>query len=211
MTPNEWMQKVVKGLLIAATEVFKSKYLIYTNTSTAAFTFIVGDYLTQRYEQLTDGEPKGFNFTRSANMGIAGVLNGFMFHHWYRFLDTKLPGTCIRTVIKKTVLDMLIGSNLSIMCLFAAQAALENGSFEQFLDDVRNGWFPVYVSDLMLWPATQFINFYYLKPKYRLVFVNLVTLVASVYRSHIAHEVQEKHNKGVKQLLHFLYVFNAIF
>lgn len=192
------MRQLVKSLFTATTKAFRSKYLIYTNTSTAAITFIIGDYLTQRLERLTDEEPQGFSFTRSANMGIAGVLNGFIFHHWYRFLDTKLPGACIRTVIKKTALDMLVGSNISIICLFAVQAVLENVSFEQFVDDYRSGWLPVYISDLMLWPGTQFINFYYLNPRYRLLFVNVVTVVASIYRSHIAHKLHEKHNKGVK-------------
>lgn len=194
---DEWMQQL-KNLLAAARTAYRSKYLIYTNMSTAAFTFILGDYLTQRLEQFTDEEPKNFNFVRLASMGIAGFLNGFIFHHWYRVLDTKLPGACITTVLKKTMADMIIGSNLSIMCLFAVEALLEHQSFDQFLVDYRTGWLPVYISDLMLWPATQFVNFYYLKPRYRLLFVNVVTLVATICRSHITHLVQESHNKSTK-------------
>lgn len=201
---HEWMHQLVESLLTSARRAYSSKYLIYTNTATASITFIIGDFLTQRIEQFTDDEPTGWSITRTTHMGIAGCLNGFIFHHWYRTLDTMLPGTCIKTVMKKTVADIIIGSNLSIIGLFAAQAALDNSSFEQFVDDYRTGWFPVYMSDLMLWPATQFFNFFYLKPRYRLLCVNLVTIVAAVFRSHIAHVIQKGHNKDVKGSARFL-------
>lgn len=196
---NEWMQQLKKSLQRVITKAFSSRYLLYTNTATATLTFIIGDLLEQRLEQITETEITSWNITRSAKMGIAGSVNGFIFHHWYSFIDKKLPATCIKTVVKKTVADMVIGSNLSILCLFAAVAILDNSSFEEFLEDYRIGWFPVYVSDLILWPTTQFVNFYFLPPKYRMLCVNLVTIVAAVFRSHVTHITSESHNKNTKR------------
>lgn len=193
------MQQLKKSLLPAARRLvqktFSPEYLLYTNLATATITFIIGDGLEQRLEMLLQGGGKKWDVSRSVSMGAAGTLNGLIFHHWYAVLDKKLPGTGIQTVIKKIVADMLIGSNLSILGLFAVQALMERSSFQQFLEDYRAGWLPVYTSDLMLWPATQFVNFYFLPPRFRLLCVNIVTIVAAVLRSHISHDIQEAHHK----------------
>lgn len=193
------MQQLEKSLLPAVRRLgqkaFSPKYLIYTNMTTATLTFIVGDFLEQRLEQVIEGGDGGFDSGRSAKLGAAGCLNGFIFHHWYGILDKKLPGACIKTVMKKIVVDMLVGSNLSIFCLFAVQALMEHSSFQQFMEDYQAGWLPVYTSDLMLWPATQFVNFYFLPHQFRLTCVNLVTVVAAVIRSHISHNIHEAHHK----------------
>lgn len=165
---------------------------MYTNMTTATTTFIVGDFLEQRLEQLIEGGT-GWDLGRSARLGVAGCLNGFIFHHWYDLLDRTMPGSAVRTVVKKIVADIVIGSNLGILGLFAVQAVLEKSSFQQFVDDYRAGWLPVYMSDIIMWPATQFVNFYFLPPRFRLLCVNLVTVFAAVIRSHISHNVHKTH------------------
>lgn len=39
-----------------------------------------------------------------------------------------------------------------------------------------------------MWPAAQFINFYFLPPHYRVLYVNVVTTLYNVFLSHIKHK-----------------------
>jgi protein Mpv17 len=45
---------------------------------------------------------------------VIGVLN----HYWYALLDSKLPGTTAKTIIKKILLDQSIASPLFMSIYF---------------------------------------------------------------------------------------------
>lgn len=46
----------------------------------------------------------------------------------------------------------------------------------------------LFQTDWTVWPAAQFINFYFLPPHYRVLYVNLVTTLYNVFLSHIKHK-----------------------
>lgn len=43
--------------------------------------------------------------------------------------------------------------------------------------------------DWIVWPPTQYINFAYLSPKYRVVYINFVTMLYDVFLSYVKYEV----------------------
>lgn len=49
--------------------------------------------------------------------------------------------------------------------------------------------------DWSVWPATQFINFYYLPVKYQVFYINAVTMLYNVFLSYIKHrEVAQEYS-----------------
>ena len=45
----------------------------------------------------------------------------------------------------------------------------------------------LYVAEWVLWPPAQFINFYYLPTRYRVVYDNAISLIYDTYASYIQH------------------------
>ncbi|CAG9763147.1 unnamed protein product [Ceutorhynchus assimilis] len=166
--------------------MFSDRYLLYTNVGLSLSLSGVGDLLEQQYEIITEEIPK-WDRRRTRDMALSGTTVGFVCHFWYKYLDVFLPGYTIRIVMKKIVVDQLIGSPLAISTFFGSIALLEQSSLEEFVEEVKTKAWRLYAAEWMIWPPCQFLNFYVLSTKYRVLFDNFVSLGYDVYTSRVKH------------------------
>ena len=71
-----------------------------------------------------------------------------------------------------------------------------NGHLSQFpaqVKDARELGTQLWLSEWFIWPPAQFVNFYFLPTKYRVIYDNLVSLFYDWYTSHL------KHNKATAE------------
>lgn len=52
--------------------------------------------------------------------------------------------------------------------------------------------------DWVIWPPTQFINFYFVPVKYQVVYVNLITVLYDIFLSYVKHRDHIKENMEEK-------------
>merc|ERR1711997_90249 len=184
------------------TKLFKN-YLLVTNISVSVAISATGDIIQQKYEQHhtisiqenSDNEMRfltirNWNYLRTGHMSLSfGLTSGIMCHFWYNYLDRLHPGRGLKTIAKKVLTDQVLFSPVCIAACLLMSAKLKGADFKQ-----KSTWrgachkgLQLYIAEWLLWPPAQFVNFYFLHTRYRVLYDNLVSLVFDVYASHVQH------------------------
>lgn len=148
----------------------------------------VGDLMSQEIEYRNGTLTKRFDWTRNAKMFVVGAAQGPMHHYFYGWLDRTYYGATVKITTIKILYDQFIMSPVCIAAFFYTAGWLDGKNTSQCTDEFQSKFKRVYITDWIVWPATQFINFYYLPSKYRVIYVNFVTMLYNVFLSYIKHE-----------------------
>lgn len=79
-------------------------------------------------------------------------------------------------------------SPICIIAFFYTAGWMYKSKTADITEELKSKFITVYATDWSVWPATQFINFYYLHPRYRVIYVNFITMLYNVFLSHIKHD-----------------------
>lgn len=181
------MYSIQSKLKNVSTKAFSPKYLLLTNISISISLSAVGDVIEQKYE-IYSGDMEVMDNQRTKNMAISGMTVGVLCHYWYKFLDARMPGRTIKTVIKKVIIDQLICSPFCIASLFLTLGYLEKSNFQDIKKEIKHKAMTLYVAEWVVWPPAQIINFYMLPNRYRVLYDNTISLGYDIYTSQIKHK-----------------------
>lgn len=183
---------------------------LLTQAVTTSFLFAVGDITAQ---QLV--EKKGFekhDLARTGRMALYGgsqsspqptlsclvtPLRGFSHltltlptvvfgpaaATWYKFLQQKVNlGTANRTILARVACDQLIFAPTFIGIFLSSMAVLEGTSPREKL---AKSYKPALMTNYLIWPFVQLVNFKFVPLQHRLLFVNLVSIGWNCYLSYL--------------------------
>ena len=74
-------------------------------------------------------------------------------------------------------------------CLLVA-GRLENQSSSHLLSQTIQVGGRLYLAEWVIWPPAQFVNFYFLPTRFRVLYDNIISLVYDTYTSHIKYQVK---------------------
>ncbi|KAM8707965.1 hypothetical protein ACLKA7_015004 [Drosophila subpalustris] len=148
---------------------------------------MLGDTLEQSYERFT-GEIVGWDRTRTIRMGISGLTVGIVCHYWYQYLDYLYPKRTMQTVVRKILMDQFICSPFYISIFFLTMGILEDKTWVEVQEEIKDKAITLYKAEWTVWPAAQFINFFFIAPKYRVFYDNTVSLGYDVYTSKVKYK-----------------------
>lgn len=165
------------------------RYLLVTNTVSSGVLMLAGDVAAQEIERRLEAKSTtlGLDWQRMFNMTLVGLSQGPLHHYLYKWMDVLLPGASVRTVFKKIAIDQFAISPIFIVTYLYSAGLLEGASVTECTTELRHKYWTIYTADWLVWPPTQFINFYLISPKYRVLYINAITMLYNVFLCYIKH------------------------
>lgn len=121
---------------------------------------------------------------------------GCLTHYWYIYLDRFMGrGRSQRLVLKKVLIDQIVFSPVNLVCYFATVGLLERRSLRYIAEEFKQkGMANIYLVEWGIWPAAQYVNFYLLPMRYRILFDNVISFFFDIYSPYVKyhHETELK-------------------
>ncbi|CCD69104.2 Mpv17-like protein 2 [Caenorhabditis elegans] len=171
---------------------FLARHLLLTNVGTSCAQIGTADIIQQHINGDVDRD--GWDWRRTCRMAAIGLVMAPSLHCFYRVLDTrKFIGSRNCKVLKKLAWDTAFIPYFS--CIFMTVGSIYEGkSLSAAFAEYRRKMWHIWKVDFTLWPPAQLINFYFMPPALRVVYVNLVSLLYNCIMSYIKNNELHHHS-----------------
>lgn len=146
--------------------------------------------LVSRSEELVATTNESLDYVRTRNMTLVGLFQGPFHHYFYHMLERYLPGKNVYCIFKKTLVDQAIASPVCLGIFFFGLGALEQKNLRDINGEVRLKLLDTWKVDCMFWPPTQFVNFLFIPIRYRVIYINVMTVFYDIFLSYIKYDAQ---------------------
>lgn len=166
---------------------------ILTKSCTAGFIFGLSDYLAQTIEGSKD-DKASLDWTRLVSTTLVGLLYfGPAAHYWYEWIFRLLPGIGLASTLYKAFWGQLLFGP-SFTCIFFAASLLQSGDFslKAWWNKIRNDLPGAWLAGVGYWPIVDLISYSVIPVKLIPLFVNMASLVWTVYLSLVANKGKGK-------------------
>lgn len=126
---------------------------------------------------------------RTGSFVFFGCILGPFLHPWFNFLGSVSArvGGGVKGMLAAVALDQSFMPPLIIAGFWLTQPVLEGKTFEEGLVLMDKNFWTMLKGNYIVWPAAQAINFTFVPPNFRVLFVNMVSLGWNSFVSYLSH------------------------
>lgn len=201
---------IIKAARFVNRVIFGRNNLLLTNALISTAMGTAGDAIQQHYDIITDriaaaktGQvvEKRFDWTRSLHMSAAGLTTGVVTHYWYILLDKRLGVLKTAKVITtKILVDQILFSPVNLFVYFTTIGIMERSTVSRVMDELKEkGMEQIYVAEWLIWPPAQFVNFYFLPLRYRILWDNIISLGFDIYSPYVKYKTELRKEREMRE------------
>mmetsp|Transcript_1179 Transcript_1179/g.2957 ORF Transcript_1179/g.2957 Transcript_1179/m.2957 type:complete len:180 (+) Transcript_1179:65-604(+) len=147
--------------------------------------FTAGDLLAQK---AVEGKEE-FDFMRTARMATFGLLwHGPSGHYFYGFLDSKLPGTSMKTVFTKVGIDQVLWNPIFGIVFFSYLGLTDGKGPDEIVEKIKADLPTAVTGSWAYWIPAHFVNFRFIPGEQRLLYINCMQIMYNIFLSFLGNK-----------------------
>ncbi|XP_069688110.1 mpv17-like protein isoform X2 [Periplaneta americana] len=125
---------------------------------------------------LTNEESSAYDFGTIERYAVLGLgIYPHVYYVWYRWLDSRYVGTATKTIVKKLLLDQFVLTPPLLCAFFVIMSAMERK--DDIFEECRKKMIPTFQTSCMFWLPAQTLNFIFIPPVARVVYVGTCAFI----------------------------------
>lgn len=165
-----------------------------TKSVTSAIIYVLGNYTSQRISG-----SKVTELNSLISFGAYGLLfGGSIPHYFFQCLEWLVPGSSALATVKQLLIQRLIFTPLYQLFTLYTISRFEGRTHRQAIQQLIPIYVPVLIANWKWLTALSIINLTVVPPVLRVVFMNLVGFVWSIYLATKRRKASERRGGGPK-------------
>ncbi|OQV25139.1 putative Protein Mpv17 [Hypsibius exemplaris] len=165
---------------------FTDAYPLRTQGLTAVIFAGLGNFISQTVVEKRSLRTLDWNSIIKF-MVIGGTVTFPIIRSWFWTLERIVKPSRFAAV-KKVLIDQLLFAPVFLASFILLMGCVEGTGWEDAKERLSHDWVNVMMSNYQLWPAAQFINFYFVPFNQRILFGSLVSLGWNVYLAFVVRQ-----------------------
>lgn len=159
---------------------------VYTKALSSLIGFVIGDILAQ-FLFIKRGY---FSVASVVRMGAFGAIVHAPFgHFFYGFLERNFPGVNFSAVATKLAIDQILWAPVFGTLLFSFVGITAGSSPNLIFRSIKNNLLKFVLTSWSIWPIAHVLNFKYVTPKHRLLYINAVQILFNICLSCLTSRI----------------------
>jgi len=170
--------------MAALVRVVKATFQKYPKTSNCIFygsLYVTAEFSQQTFRkkyvpQKQGLEKEDYDWKALQRYGVLGtvVLPNIM-NLWYKWLEPRFVGTSTKIVVQKVILDQAILTTALLSAFFVGMSIMEGQ--KDVTKELREKFIPTALTSCVFWVPAQAINFKFLPPQARVIYIGCCTFL----------------------------------